>query len=234
MAAANIPKHVQEKAVRWLGPVFAPFIRARVDPNLITTVGFLVTITAAIWFFLGHVRIGGLFILLGGFVDIIDGQVARATGKTSVFGSFYDSTLDRVSEIAVFIGIFSLYSGGHPDFHHPWMVYTVALAMAGSLMVSYTRSRAETLGLDCNVGWMQRLERVVLLGVSALFFGGSFRGLVLTGVLIVMAVLTNFTAFQRIAWVYKHTRVPASPPQPERVTVPRRRVTVTSESRTDP
>ncbi len=143
---------------------------------------------------MGHVRIAGALVLLGGVFDILDGQVARASGLSSVFGSFYDSTLDRISEIVVFLGIFSLYGGGHPDFEYPWMVYTVALAMAGSLMVSYTRARAEALGLDCNVGLMQRPERVVLIGVSSLLFGGAWNGAVLTWVLLLMATLTNFTA----------------------------------------
>ncbi|MQA90900.1 MAG: CDP-alcohol phosphatidyltransferase family protein [Gemmatimonas sp.] len=230
MAAANIPKHVQESAIRLMSPIFEPFIRRRIHPNIVTTVGFLVTISAGIAFFLGHVRIGGFLVLLGGLTDIIDGQVARATGLASVFGSFYDSTLDRISEIVVFLGIFSLYGGGHPDFGYPWMVYPVALAMAGSLMVSYTRARSEALGLDCNVGVMQRLERVVLIGGSALLFGGSFEGTVLTWVLILMAVLTNFTAFQRILWVYRHT----SASVPERPRPSRPRVKISSESRTNP
>ena len=205
MAAANFPKHVQEFALRLMRPIFAPFIRLRVNPNTVTTLGFLVTISAGIAFFLGHVRIAGALVLLGGFLDIVDGQVARGTGQATVFGSFYDSTLDRISEVVVFLGIFSLYGGGHPDFGYPWMVYTVALAMAGSLMVSYTRARAESLGLDCNVGMMQRTERVLLIGGASLIFGGSLDGAVLTWVLIIMAALTNFTAFQRIAWVYRHT-----------------------------
>jgi CDP-diacylglycerol--glycerol-3-phosphate 3-phosphatidyltransferase len=230
MAAANIPKHVQERAVKLLSFVYGPLIRRRVDPNYVTTVGFLVTISAGIAFFLGHTRIAGALVLLGGVLDIVDGQVARGTGLASVFGSFYDSTLDRISEIVVFLGIFSLYGGHHPDFDYPWMVYTVALALAGSLMVSYTRARAEALGLDCNVGLMQRLERVVLIGGSALLFGGAFEGAVLTWVLIIMAVLTNFTAFQRIVWVYRNTAAP----QPEPARVGRARVKVTSESRTNP
>jgi phosphatidylglycerophosphate synthase len=226
MAAANLPKHVQERALRFFQPVFQPLIRRGVDPNLITTVGFLITISAGIAYFLGHVRIAGALVLLGGFVDIVDGQVARGTGKSSVFGSFYDSTLDRVSEIVVFVGIFSLYAGGHPDFEYPWMVYTVALAMGGSLMVSYTRARAEALGLDCNVGMMQRTERVLLIGIASLVFGGGWGGAVLTLVLIVMAALTNFTAFQRIVWVYRHTK---SPPERERPASATPRVKVTSE-----
>lgn len=231
MAGSNLPKHVQDRAIAFWRPLlFEPFIKRNVDPNLITTIGFLVTVSAGIAYFLGHVRIGGALVLLGGLFDIIDGQVARGTGKASVFGSFYDSTLDRISEVVVFLGIFSLFSGGHPDFEYPWMVYTVALAMAGSLMISYTRARAESLGLDCSVGMMQRLERVILIGGASLIFGGSFEGTVLTWVLILMAVLTNFTAFQRIAWVYRHTERATA----EAAKVRKQPVNVTSESQTNP
>ena len=191
-----------------LRPVLSPLLRWHVHPNVVTTLGFFITISSGIAFFLLHVRIGGFLMLLGGVFDIIDGQLAREGGTTSRFGSFYDATLDRISEIVVFLGIFSLYGGGHPDLHYPWMVYTVALAMAGSLMVSYTRARAEVMGLDCKVGFMQRLERVILLGGAAMLFGTDLDGLVMTGVLLAMATLTNLTAFQRIVWVYRHTREP--------------------------
>jgi len=201
-----IPGWLRDGFLAILRPVPGTLIARGVHPNAITTLGFAVTVSAGIAYFLGHVRIGGFLVLIGGIFDILDGQVARGSGKSSVFGSFYDSTLDRISEIVVFLGIFSLYGGGHPDFPLPWMVYVVAAAMAGSLMVSYTRARAEALGLDCKVGLMQRPERVVLVGVASMCFGGAFHGAVLTGVLLVMAVLTNFTAFQRIVWVYRHTR----------------------------
>jgi CDP-diacylglycerol---glycerol-3-phosphate 3-phosphatidyltransferase len=224
---ASLPKAIQDWGLGVMRPLFDPLIRRNIDPNVVTTIGFLVTVSAGIAYFLGHVRIGGALVLVGGIIDIVDGQVARGTGRASIFGSFYDSTLDRISEIVVFLGIFSLYGGGHPDFGYPWMVYTVALAMAGSLMVSYTRARAEALGLDCKVGLMQRLERVVLIGGASLLFGGSFEGAVLTGVLIVMAVLTNFTAFQRIAWVYRH----AAAPRPGRVRPDRGRAKITFERR---
>jgi CDP-diacylglycerol--glycerol-3-phosphate 3-phosphatidyltransferase len=199
--------------VRILGPIPRALIARGVHPNTITTVGFLTTCAAGVVYFTGHVRIGGVLVIVGGILDILDGQVARGSGKNSVFGSFYDSTLDRISEVIVFLGILSLYGGGVPEFEgarreftQEWMAYVVALAMAGSLMVSYTRARAEALGLDCKVGLMQRAERVVLIGLSSWWFGGAFGGFVLTGVLIVMALLTNFTAFQRIVWVYRHTR----------------------------
>ena len=208
----GLPSWLRDGFVTLLRPVPDFLIRRQVHPNIVTTLGFLVTISAGIAFFLGQVRLGGLLVLLGGVFDILDGQVARGTGLASDFGSFYDSTLDRISEIVVFLGVFSLYGGGHPDFPHPWMVYVVASALAGSLMVSYTRARAESLGLDCKVGLMQRPERVVLIGASALLFGGAWNGMVLTGVLLVMAVLTNFTTVQRIVWVYHNTRPSGAAP----------------------
>jgi phosphatidylglycerophosphate synthase len=226
---ASGSKGFQNAVINLIRPfAFDPLIRRGVHPNIVTTIGFVVTVGAGIAYFLGHTRIAGALVLLGGFIDVIDGQVARGTGLASVFGAFYDSTLDRISEIVVFLGIFSLYGGGHPDFGYTWMVYTVALAMAGSLMVSYTRARAESLGLDCKVGLMQRPERVVLIGGASLVFGGAFEGAVLTGVLILMAVLTNFTAFQRIVWVYRHTSASSTArPQAER-----EHTAVTTESRT--
>lgn len=201
-----IPGWARDGFLGIVRPMFRGLVRRRVHPNIITTLGFAVTVSAGIVYFYGHVRYAGFLVLLGGLCDILDGYVARETGLASVFGSFYDSTLDRISEIVVFLGIFSLYGGGHPDFPHPWMVYVVALALAGSLMVSYTRARAETLGIDCKVGLMQRPERVVLIGFSSWFLGGAWEGIGLTAVLLVMATLTNFTVFQRIVWVYRHTR----------------------------
>ena len=201
-----IPGWVRDGFLAIIRPPFSWLVRRRVHPNVITTLGFVVTISAGILYFYGHVRYAGTLVLVGGIFDILDGYVARETGLASVFGSFYDSTLDRISEIVVFLVIFSLYGGGHPDFPHPWMVYVVALALAGSLMISYTRARAEALGLDCKIGLMQRPERVVLIGASSLLLGGARDGIGLTAVLFVMAVLTNFTVFQRIVWVYRHTR----------------------------
>ena len=148
----------------------------------------------------------GFLILLGGFFDILDGRVARLTGLGSKFGAFYDSTLDRISEIAVFLGLLSLYNDYRLELGDVGMIYLIMLAMAGSLMISYTRARAEAMGLDCRVGLMPRAERVVLLGAASLFFGEAWDGIVLKGVILILAVLTNLTAFQRIVWVYQHAR----------------------------
>jgi CDP-diacylglycerol--glycerol-3-phosphate 3-phosphatidyltransferase len=191
---------------RIIDPLTGWMVSERVHPNLLTTLGFLVTMSSAFFFHQHHVRAAGFLILLGGFFDIIDGRVARLSGLGSKFGAFYDSTLDRVSEIAVFLGILSLYNDYRLRLGDVGMIYLIMLAMAGSLMVSYTRGRAEALGLDCRVGLMPRAERVVLIGASSLFFGEMWDGLALKIVIFLLAVLTNLTAFQRIFWVWRHAR----------------------------
>ncbi len=191
-------------AYRTLDPLTDALVRRRVHPNLLTSVGVGVTLTSALFFHEHHVRSAGFLMLLGGLFDILDGRVARLSGLGSKFGAFYDSTLDRISEIAVYFGLLSLYNDYRVELGDVGMIYLIMLAMAGSLMVSYTRARAETLGLDCRVGLMPRAERVVLLGVSALLFGEDWNGLVLKAAIVVLAVLTNITAFQRIVWVYQH------------------------------
>lgn len=197
-------KGFRQLVYRIIDPVTRLLVRNRVHPNAITTVGFGLTVGAGFAFHEDRVRIAGLLILLGGLLDIFDGRVARESGLASKFGSFYDSTLDRFSEIVVFLGLISLYNQYAREWADIWMVYVIVLALGGSLMVSYTRARAEAMGLDCSVGLMQRAERVVLLGGSALFFGLMWNGLVLKAVIVIMAVLTNVTAVQRIVWVYRH------------------------------
>jgi CDP-diacylglycerol--glycerol-3-phosphate 3-phosphatidyltransferase len=187
--------------------------RKRVHPNLLTTVGFASTVSAAFAFHSHDMRLAGFLVLLGGFFDILDGRVARLTSLGSKFGAFYDSTLDRISEIAVFLGMLSLYNDQRQNVGDVGMIYLIMLAMAGSLMISYTRARAESLGLDCRVGLMPRAERVVLIGASSLFFGAAWDGLVLKVVIVILAITTNLTAFQRIVWVYQHARgVPLDEP----------------------
>jgi len=214
-------------------PLIAPLLerpmaalgRAGVNPNVVTTLGFLVTVSAGVAFFLGNVRMGGALILLGGVMDMVDGAIARAANLATKFGSFYDSTLDRASEVVVLLGVMSLYLGTGRNIGEPWMVYLVVLALSGSLMVSYTRARAEGLGIDCKVGLMQRAERIILLGGSTMIFGSWRHGIVLTCVIWAMAVLTNATAMYRIYWVYRHLQTPAPPASkpPRRASTPANR-----------
>ncbi len=188
---------VIEPVTRWL-------VKRGVHPNAISTFGFVITLVAGLSYHQDHVRTAGFFVLLGGVMDIFDGRVARESGLASKFGSFYDSTLDRISEIVVFLGLASLYNTIRPDVEDIAMIYVIILALGGSIMVSYTRARAEGLGLDCKVGFMQRAERVVLLGFGSLIFGLAWNGLVLDIIIIIVAITTNITAIQRIVWVYRH------------------------------
>jgi CDP-diacylglycerol---glycerol-3-phosphate 3-phosphatidyltransferase len=197
---------LREQVYGIINPLTGWLAARRVHPNLLTTIGFLTTCSSAIAFHQNAISTAGFLVLLGGFFDILDGRVARLTGLGSKFGAFYDSTLDRISEIAVFMGILTLYNDHLTDAMDVGMIYVIMAAMAGSLMVSYTRARAESLGLDCRVGLAPRTERVVLIGVAALFFGSMWDGLVLQLVVILLAVLTNLTAVQRIVWVYRHAR----------------------------
>ncbi len=194
---------LREDVYRVLRPLTDALVRREVHPNFLTTCGFLVTIGSAFAFHQHHLRLAGFLVLLGGAFDILDGRVARLSHLGSKFGAFYDSTLDRISEIAVYFGLLSLYNDYRIELGDVGMIYLIMAAMAGSLMISYTRARAEALGLDCRVGLMPRAERVVLIGGAALFFGAAWDGLVLKGVIAILAVLTNVTAFQRIVWVYK-------------------------------
>jgi CDP-diacylglycerol--glycerol-3-phosphate 3-phosphatidyltransferase len=196
----------RSRVYRIIDPLTDSLARRRIHPNLLTTIGFFVTLSSALAFHQHHVRAAGFLILLGGFFDILDGRVARLTDLGSKFGAFYDSTLDRISEIAVFLGILSLYNDYRLELGDVGMIYLIMLAMAGSLMISYTRARAESLGIDCRVGMMPRAERVVLIGGASLFFGESWDGLILKLVIGVLAVMTNLTAFQRIIWVYRNAR----------------------------
>lgn len=203
-------KQIRESLERGLraaiNPIMDWMVRARVHPNTLSTLGFLITCTSGYFFHTHHVRTAGALILVGGIFDMFDGTVARRTGLASPFGAFYDSSLDRLSEIIVYVGLLSLYNDYRADANDVVMIYVVIAAMAGSLMISYTRARAEALGIDCSVGLMQRAERVILIGAAALFFGEQNSGAVLRVVLWGLAILTNLTVIQRILWVYRNTR----------------------------
>ncbi|MFQ5583864.1 MAG: CDP-alcohol phosphatidyltransferase family protein, partial [Calditrichia bacterium] len=143
-------------------------------------------------------RIGAVFILLGGLCDIIDGKVARKTGLSSKFGALLDSSLDRYSEVFMFLGV---------AIHYVKLDYNttstmVFLGLGGSMMVSYVRARAEGLGFSCKVGLMQRPERIVLIGL-----GGLLHNYILLFVVWVVAILANFTAIQRMYHVWNLERL---------------------------
>lgn len=222
------PKPIRVKLQYGIYKIINPFVRLLVrigfTPNLVTTVGFLLNIGVAAVFVMGAERTnrgdfsyvgwaGGL-ILFAGLFDMLDGQVARLGKMSSSFGAFLDSVLDRYSELFMFLGI-CYYLVAH---HYLVSSLFAFIGLIGSMMVSYTRARAEGLGIQCKGGLMQRPERVVLVGTSALLCGilapqlgpdfkWHVKGVpfhlfetmsIFTIPMAVLAVLTNWTAYQRV------------------------------------
>lgn len=184
----------KDPATRLLRPLIGLLSRSRIDPNLLTIFGLLLNIAVGAVLAAGELRIGGVLVLVAGLFDMLDGAVARATGRTTTFGAFLDSTLDRYSEAAILGGLLIAQLQG-AAFAEPILIY---IAIVGSMMVSYARARAEGLGLRGESGWLARPERLILLAV------GLMLGLT-TLVLWILAVLTNLTAIQRILFVWRQT-----------------------------
>ncbi len=219
-----IPQLVKDGFVALIAPVARALIRGNVNPNTITTLGTLLVIGSGVAFGYGAIRVGGVLLLLSGIFDILDGQVARQGGKITTFGAFYDSTLDRVGEGAVFTGlIFYFLTGPLPADLKPRAIAAGLVALVASLLVSYTRARAEALGVDCKVGIAGRAERILLLGLPALVVGaGPGRpGVLLFGIVAVLALVSAITVIQRVVHVARVARgAPPPSPIPKRETLP--------------
>jgi CDP-diacylglycerol---glycerol-3-phosphate 3-phosphatidyltransferase len=194
-------------------PVAEWLIRMRVRPNTITSMSAIVVIGAGAAFGLDQPRLGAVWLLLSGLLDILDGQVARRGGMVSTFGGFFDSTLDRVGEAILYAGI-AIYFQTADGQSQPVLAVVLAMAaLTGSFLVSYTRARAEGLGLDCRVGLAQRPERILGVGAPTLFFGAGPHGLLLLTIIGLLAVLSWITVAQRVRHVFRLTGgAPADPP----------------------
>jgi CDP-diacylglycerol--glycerol-3-phosphate 3-phosphatidyltransferase len=197
--------------LRAIEPVAALLVKLRVNPNTLTTLGTISTVAGGVAFGLGHIRTGGWIIGLTAIFDVLDGTVARRTGQSTVFGAFYDSTLDRVADGAVLGGLAYFYATNRV-FHSQPLLALALLGMIGTFLVSYTRARAEGLGIDAKVGVMQRPERVVLLAVPQAFFGVVFNGWVLAAVVALLSLTAWITAVQRIMFVRRVTLNAVSTP----------------------
>jgi len=161
-------------------------------PNMLTVLGLLLNVGVAAVIAAGHPRVGGALLLVASAFDMLDGAVARASGQVSKFGGFLDSTLDRYSEIVVFLGVL-IYLLDTPDARLGAILSFVAAT--GALMISYARARAEAAGANASVGILPRPERVLVLAVG-LMLGKPIWALW------ILAVLTHLTAFMRIAHVW--------------------------------
>ena len=172
-----------------------PLARLGVTPNALTLAGLALNLVTAAVIAMGHLAWGGALVLFSGAFDMLDGALARVTQQNSVFGAFFDSTVDRIAEAALFLGLLLYYHQRGGSLVELGLTY---VAVTGSLLVSYARARAEGLGLECKVGLFQRPERVVALGLGLL--AGP---LVLQGALALLAVVTSITVVQRIAHVWR-------------------------------
>ena len=184
--------------VRWLA-------LARINPNVLTFMGLVVNIVAAVLFGYANgdnqarmFRYAGLIIIASGFFDLVDGRVARASNRVSRFGAFFDSVVDRYSDASQLLGLLVFYGRGDRFFY----VVLAAVAMISSIMVSYSRARAESLIGSCRVGFMERPERLVLVIIGALFN-------VMAPVLWLIAILSTITVIHRIQYTWTLTRFEA-------------------------
>jgi CDP-diacylglycerol---glycerol-3-phosphate 3-phosphatidyltransferase len=199
--------------LRLIEPVAALLVRKRVNPNVLTTIGTACTVSGGAAFATGHIMLAGWIIGLTAIFDVLDGMVARRSGRSTVFGAFYDSTLDRVADGALLGGIAWFFATDAT--HHSLPIFAAALfGIVGTFLTSYTRARAEALGIDAKVGVMQRAERIVILSVPQAFFGLALGGWVLAAVVVILAVTAWITAIQRMLYVRRHALVDVATPLP--------------------
>jgi len=201
----KLPQVRKTIAYRVTEPVVQLLATTPISPNIITWLGFLVTVGAAAFIATRHLLIAGAMVLLAGFFDILDGALARRTNRTTHFGGILDSTLDRLSEAALLLGILTLFlltkeqSVLFTLLAKEWAILLVGIALIGSLLVSYIRARAEAMGLECQVGLFTRAERVVVLVL----------GLFLNQIVIALAIIAVFsfiTVGQRLVYVWQQTK----------------------------
>jgi CDP-diacylglycerol--glycerol-3-phosphate 3-phosphatidyltransferase len=186
-----------------------------VSANAVTTAGTLVLAGAGVAYASGAVPMGGGLLILSGALDMLDGALARRSPDNTGFGAFYDSTLDRVGEAALFSGLTLFFmEGGVPPALVEWAVIASLVALSSGLVVSYIRARAESLGFECRVGVLQRAERMLGLGVPSLLYGlfdTSPGGWLLFSIVTALALLGMITVVQRIVHVHRSAVLAAGP-----------------------
>ena len=174
-----------DRIVRWLA-------LSRIHPNVLTAIGLVINIYAAWLLSQGSFRWAALVVIGAGLFDMVDGRVARATSQVTRFGGFFDSVVDRYSDLALYMGLLVYYASINRFFY----IVLTAVVMTGSVMVSYTRARAENAIPKCKVGFLERPERIVLIIIGALFDR-------MAGVLWVIAVLSNLTVVHRMIYTWQ-------------------------------
>lgn len=206
----SLGAQVKERYYSVIAPLGDLLAKMGIHPHVLTGTGFVLSLLAGLVFCSGAFFGGAWILAFAGVCDTLDGFVARKTNKQSSFGAFFDSTLDRYSDFFPLAGMAYHFAGGKPlvgggggGEASPWTVLLIILAMAGAFMVSYTRARAEGLGVECREGMMQRAERVALLIVGSLLAEIPVAGLFLMRcALLLLAVASHGTAVSRMI----HTR----------------------------
>lgn len=188
-------------AYRFTEPVARLLARTSITPSTITWFGFLLAVGAAVLIVMGHLFAAGLVVLIAGFFDTLDGALARYTNQATRFGAILDSTLDRLSEAAVLLGIMVLYVRGGFIIG----ILLVGIALPSSLLVSYIRARAEALGLECPVGLFTRPERVIVLALGLLLSQIDYVFLVIA--LGIIVLFSFITVGQRLLYVWQQAKV---------------------------
>jgi CDP-diacylglycerol--glycerol-3-phosphate 3-phosphatidyltransferase len=168
---------------------------SKIHPNVLTFIGLLINIGAAVLLAFGRFFAAGLVIIGAGIFDMVDGRVARETGQVTKFGGFFDSVLDRYSDLALLMGLLVYYASINRFFY----VVLTAVVMTASVMISYARSRAENTIPSCKVGFLERPERIVLLIIGALFDR-------MAPVLWIIAVVGNITVIHRMMFTWTETK----------------------------
>jgi CDP-diacylglycerol--glycerol-3-phosphate 3-phosphatidyltransferase len=203
-----LSNRLKEAGRALLAPLVRLAQRLGVTPNRITVIGFAVVVVAAVLVALGQLLAGAVVLVLGSLLDAVDGALARATGSSTAFGSFLDSTLDRAAEAILYVGLIAYFLRVDADPIGP--VLLALAALCGSFMVSYTRAKAEALGVSASVGLAPRTERLVLI-VAGIGLAGLGINVGLIGAIGVVAALSAATTVQRIWHVQREIgRVPAS------------------------
>jgi CDP-diacylglycerol--glycerol-3-phosphate 3-phosphatidyltransferase len=193
----NSLAELRKNAARQItSPIVQVIRKSKVTPDSLTWIGLLINIAAGAIIAYNHLIIGGVLVLVSGLFDILDGALARSTNKTTRFGALLDSTFDRLSEAAIFVGLLILYLGKGEVL----MPTLVSLAMVGSFVTSYVRARAEGLGLDCQTGLFTRAERVIILVLGLMF------NPILVIVMAILVALSFVTVGQRMAYVWAETK----------------------------
>jgi CDP-diacylglycerol--glycerol-3-phosphate 3-phosphatidyltransferase len=201
-----LPDWLKNGYVRLMDPVADWLVRRHVHPNTITIVGTVLMVAGGVLYGTGHIMSGGWLLSVTALTDVMDGTVARKSNKSSVFGAFLDSSLDRVADGAVLGGLAVFYAL-NPVHRSVPMVIVCLAGIIGAFLTSYTRARAEALGLDAKVGMLQRPERVVMLSAPQALFGLTLNGWVLSIIINILTITAWITVVQRIMYVYDRTRV---------------------------